>query len=114
MNGSKKQIIWALEIKSKISEVLDNIIKLNRAYVEAHPEAYEAYNKMVNTLDETMKAIEETQYAGDIIDVFCDTHFSGDNKKDYMSIVSQCSLHQPLNDRQEKIVAPIKKARWGK
>jgi hypothetical protein len=101
MRGSEKQIKWATEIR-------DNVIK---TYTEAipiledlapNPEAYEKVKQLLTARIELLK--DENIHAGDIIDIFKDIRFNGDNEHDLECVISRYRFYSPITQGQRKIL----------
>lgn len=84
MKGTEKQIAWAEDIKANLKKTITaGIESIKNA--EATEEQKSRAIKMWST---RLDAIENADYAGDIINLFRDVHFSGDVNRDIASIVS--------------------------
>lgn len=85
MRGTEKQIAWATEIQSNIVKTLENAIDL-MGKVNA-PE--DIRRKNIEDTSAWMDAIQNADYAGDIIDLFKDIRFSGNLDSDFRALMAK-------------------------
>lgn len=98
LKGSKKQIVWAEEIKYNIRQVFDQAIT-------HFDELQDIRKDEAKTLVcERWGRIYDAKYAGDIIDLFGHIHFSGDAAQDFGKICAVYKTSVPTTEGQKEIL----------
>ena len=99
MKGTEKQIIWATEIKDRISSILrDGIVEQKKTHPEniGNIKGFESMLNIVAGFD---------GYAGEMIDIFSDIRRTGDIRRDVYNVV--------MTSRATRI-SPIQSGELGK
>lgn len=100
MRGSEKQIAWAEDIKENLLKTYAQF----RADMEAKcpDEKIKAAN--LAGIDARVEAIKAAEYAGDLIDIFGDIHFTGNVEEDMPEILSVYRVHYANTPGQKAIL----------
>jgi hypothetical protein len=100
MKGTDKQIAWATEIRSNVIASFWKFIEDIKAF--DGPEEIKAVN--IAGCRERIAALNDAEYAGDIIDLFKDIRFTGDVEKDFPKVMAIYNTTRPNTDGQKKIL----------
>lgn len=100
MKGTNKQIAWATDIQANVIASLEQfILDIQSADV---PEEIKAAN--IAGCRERIEALNDAEYAGDIIDLFKDIRFTGNNEKDFPKVRAVYITTRPNTAGQKKIL----------
>lgn len=100
MKGSEKQVRWAEEIRNNVVSSFEKFIEDIKAFDA--PEEIKAAN--IAGCKERIEALNDAEYAGDIIDLFKDIRFAGNNEKDFPKVMAVYNTTRPNTDGQKKIL----------
>lgn len=103
MKGSEKQIKWATEISDNIIHTMENVIATMKNDPQYNPQN-PAHLKGVSDCEAVIKAVQECEYAGDIIDCFKDIRFKGDVYNDFGEIRAVYNVTVPATAGQKKLL----------
>ena len=98
MKGSEKQLKWANDIIQKIKTAWE--LAKNDEKSKAMP----GYAAGVALWEERLDRLENADYAGDIIDLFKDIRFTGDQWHNMCYIISVYNIKCPCTEGQSKIL----------
>ena len=84
MRGSAKQIAWAEEIRDNVVSSFEKFIENIKAFDT--PEEVKAAN--IAGCQERIEALNAAEYAGDIINLFKDIRFTGNNEADFPKVMA--------------------------
>lgn len=100
MKGTDKQIAWATKIQANVISSFEQFILDIKAF--DGPEEIKSVN--IAGCKKRIEALNDAEYAGDIIDLFKDIRFTGDNEKDFPKVMAVYKTTCPNTDRQKKIL----------
>lgn len=100
MKGTDKQITWATDIQANVIASFEKFIEDIKVFDA--PEEIKAAN--IAGCKERIVALNDAEYAGDIIDLFKDIRFTGDNEKDFPKVRAVYITTRPNTDGQKKIL----------
>jgi hypothetical protein len=100
MKGTDKQIAWATDIQANVIASFEKFIEDIKVFDA--PEEIKAAN--IAGCKERIVALNDTEYAGDIIDLFKDIRFTGDSEKDFPKVMAVYNTTCPNTDGQKKIL----------
>lgn len=100
MKGTDKQIAWATDIQSNVIASFEKFIEDIQTFDA--PEEIKAAN--IAGCRERIEALNAAEYAGDIIGLFKDIRFTGDNEKDFPKVMAVYNTTRPNTDGQKKIL----------
>lgn len=100
MKGTDKQIAWATDIQANVIASFEKFVEDIKAFDA--PEEIKAAN--IAGCKERIEALNAAEYAGDIIDLFKDIRFTGDNEKDFPKVMAVYNTTRPNTDGQKKIL----------
>ena len=100
MKGSEKQVRWAEEIRNNVVSSFEKFIEDIKAFDA--PEEIKAAN--IAGCKERIEALNDAEYAGDIIDLFKDIRFAGSNETDFPKVMAIYNTTRPNTDGQKKIL----------
>ena len=100
MKGTDKQIAWAIDIQANVIASFEKFIEDIKAFDA--PEEIKAAN--IADCQERIEALNDAEYAGDIIDLFKDIRFTGDVEKDFPKVVAVYRTTLPNTKGQKKIL----------
>ena len=100
MKGTEKQIAWATDIRANVIASFEKFIEDIKVFDA--PEEIKTAN--IAGCKERIEALNNAEYAGDIIDLFKDIRFTGDNEKDFPKVMAVYNTTRPNTDGQKKIL----------
>jgi hypothetical protein len=103
MRGSEKQLAWAEEVSANVINTLEKAIQAMKNDPQYDPQNI-THIQGVESCEMAIRAIQDCEYAGDIIECFGDIHFKNDLWEDYGDIRAVYRSRTPYTEGQRKLL----------